>query len=216
MSNFEAPGVYVEETSSMADPIEGVGTSTVAFIGNATSGPVLEPILVTSWDQFESTFGGLDYSSKGSYLAHAVDLFFKNQGRRPTSFGSWWTRPGGRDERRPRTGRTMACLENLDDVNLGSYARWHWHLGPKGPDRALREDEIPFCHHRLAIGPEGGRGCSRRPIAEGETGIHQGIRSHLPSLDTGAGPEHEKDPHRPAQRCGRRHLCPNRCAEGSP
>ncbi len=76
MSNIEGPGDYVEETSLMAEPIEGVETGTVAFIGGAQQGPVLEPTLVTSWEQFEEKFGGLDYSSKGYYLPHASNLFF--------------------------------------------------------------------------------------------------------------------------------------------
>ncbi|HEY3419073.1 MAG TPA: phage tail sheath subtilisin-like domain-containing protein [Methanomassiliicoccales archaeon] len=117
MSDFEAPGVYVEETSLMADPIEGAESSTAAFIGKAVKGPTLEPVLVTSWDQFEGTFGGLDYSKSGPYLAMAVDLFFKNQGQRAYvvriegTVGST-----GRNETAYRTG--LLCLESLDDVNL--------------------------------------------------------------------------------------------------
>lgn len=33
MSEFTAPGVYIEETSFKAHSIEGVSTSTTAFIG---------------------------------------------------------------------------------------------------------------------------------------------------------------------------------------
>jgi len=40
----------MEEISEMAEPIVGVGTTTVAFIGGAPQGPVLEPTLVTDWD----------------------------------------------------------------------------------------------------------------------------------------------------------------------
>ena len=42
------PGVYIEEFAPGA-PIQGVGTSTAAFIGIAARGPLNEPVKVTSW-----------------------------------------------------------------------------------------------------------------------------------------------------------------------
>ena len=47
------PGVYIEEFTPGA-PIEGVGTSTAAFIGPAARGELDEPTKITSWDQFRS------------------------------------------------------------------------------------------------------------------------------------------------------------------
>lgn len=119
MANYSEPGAYIEEISVMAEPIEGVNTSTVAFIGGAPKGPILEPTLITDWEQFEEKFGGLDYSGKGCYLAHAVDLFFKNQGQRAyvvrvTEESSEETT--GRTEVAYRTG--LPCLEALDDINI--------------------------------------------------------------------------------------------------
>jgi uncharacterized protein len=119
MSNIDGPGDYVEETSLMAEPIEGVETGTVAFIGGAQQGPILEPTMVTSWEQFEEKFGGLDFSSKGYYLAHAIQLFFLNQGRRAYVVrvtGESAREDSGRVEVAYRTG--LACLEGLEDVNL--------------------------------------------------------------------------------------------------
>ena len=40
MPEYLAPGVYVEETSFRAKSIEGVGTSTTAFVGPTRTGPV--------------------------------------------------------------------------------------------------------------------------------------------------------------------------------
>lgn len=81
MPEYLAPGVYIEETEIGAKPIEGVSTSTTAFIGAAKDGPILEPTLVTSWSQFESTFGGL-ISNPRIHLGYAVDAFFRNGGKR--------------------------------------------------------------------------------------------------------------------------------------
>lgn len=79
MPEYLAPGVYVEEVEIGAKPIEGVSTSTAAFIGIAQKGPMNEPALIIGWEQFRRTFG--DYM-KESYLAYAVYGFFSNGGKR--------------------------------------------------------------------------------------------------------------------------------------
>lgn len=77
------PGIYVQEFTPGA-PIQGVGTSTGAFIGTATMGPVNQPTFITSWDEFQTVFGGLinepSNSPTRSYLAPAVYGFFLNGG----------------------------------------------------------------------------------------------------------------------------------------
>lgn len=78
MSEYLTPGVYIEEIEIGAKPIEGVSTSTAAFLGKTERGPI-DPRLVTSFDQFKRLYGG--YLSD-SYLAYAVDGFFRNGGSR--------------------------------------------------------------------------------------------------------------------------------------
>ena len=77
MGEYLAPGVYVEETSSGSKPIEGVGTSTGAFVGVAEKGPIDEAKLITNWTQFVDSFGG--FSTDG-YLAYSVFQFFNEGG----------------------------------------------------------------------------------------------------------------------------------------
>lgn len=79
MPEYLSPGVYVEEVSSGVKPIEGVGTSTGAFIGIAERGPVGVPRLIANWTQFTSTFGGF---IDAGYLAYAVYQFFNEGGTR--------------------------------------------------------------------------------------------------------------------------------------
>lgn len=71
------PGVYVEEVSAGMHPIEGVSTSTAAFVGPARSGPIDGPVHVQSHRDYEQTFGS---GSPPSTLDHAVRLFFANGG----------------------------------------------------------------------------------------------------------------------------------------
>jgi phage tail sheath protein FI len=95
MPEYLAPGVYVEEVSYRASTIEGVPTSTTGFAGLAPFGPVFhpggpstcQPLLVTSFPEFELAYGKLDPISVGGewrvpYLAHAARAFFLNGGQR--------------------------------------------------------------------------------------------------------------------------------------
>jgi uncharacterized protein len=53
------PGVYIQEVPSDVRTIVPVDTATTAFVGRALRGPVNEPIVINSWADFESIFGGL-------------------------------------------------------------------------------------------------------------------------------------------------------------
>jgi len=75
------PGVYVEEVSSGIRPIEGVSTSTAAFLGEAARGMPGVAHFVTSFEDYTRIFGGHRSGKKG-YLAHAVASFFAAGGRR--------------------------------------------------------------------------------------------------------------------------------------
>src|SRR5260370_36345607 len=87
MPEYLSPGVYVEEITG-AQPIEGVSTSTTGFVGVTQKGPLdgLGPVLVTSYPEFERTFGGYfnpGFTGTGyNFLPHAVAGFFNNGGKR--------------------------------------------------------------------------------------------------------------------------------------
>ena len=83
MPTYLHPGVYVEEIPSGARPIEGVGTSTAAFVGYVSKGPMAEPTLIFKWDTYDDQFGGLrnmGKSAQGDPMGFAVYNFFLNGG----------------------------------------------------------------------------------------------------------------------------------------
>jgi uncharacterized protein len=89
MPEYLAPGVYVEETSFRAKTIEGVSTSTAAFVGPTRFGPSIgEPELVTSFAEFERIYAGLDQleftpgTKTHNFAAQGVRSFFEEGGRR--------------------------------------------------------------------------------------------------------------------------------------
>jgi phage tail sheath protein FI len=79
MPEYLTPGVYIEEIERGPRPIEGVPTSTAAFLGEAERGTV-RPRLVTSQKEYRRVFGaGLD---AGRWMFQAVSGFFENGGKR--------------------------------------------------------------------------------------------------------------------------------------
>lgn len=71
------PGVYIEEIPSGVRTIVGVATSITAFVGRAARGPTDEPVLISSFAEYDRRFGGLDLASPMSY---AVRDFYLNSG----------------------------------------------------------------------------------------------------------------------------------------
>src|ERR1041385_1504511 len=109
MPEYLSPGVYIEELAG-PKPIEGVGTSTGAFVGIAERGPINDPQLITNMTQFADTLGNF---LPGAFLAHAVRHFFTEGGTRcyvirafsPTAITLTETRP---DQARAVFGTTAA------------------------------------------------------------------------------------------------------------
>lgn len=108
MPEYLSPGVFVEEVPGKLKALEGVSTSTAAFVGPAARGPVAgaplpftmqgftpEPeagtVFITSFAEFTRRFGAplplpaldaLDTDPDTGYLGYAVRAFFDNGGRR--------------------------------------------------------------------------------------------------------------------------------------
>lgn len=89
MPEYLAPGVFVEETSFRARSIQGVGTSTAAFVGPTRTGPLgVVSDVITSFGEFQRLYGGVGSLTWGgstrvlNHMAHAAQAFFNNGGGR--------------------------------------------------------------------------------------------------------------------------------------
>ena len=88
MAEYLTPGVYIEERDFRSSTIEGVSTTTSGFVGPCGWGPAAgTPVLVTSFEEFQRQFGGLEPLNFAgtlttNYLAFAVRAFFDNGGKR--------------------------------------------------------------------------------------------------------------------------------------
>src|SRR5207237_10039904 len=68
------PGVYIEEIPSGVHTIAGVATSITAFMGRARRGPVIQPVTIFNFGDFERTFGGLAVSDPMGYAVRDLYL----------------------------------------------------------------------------------------------------------------------------------------------
>jgi phage tail sheath protein FI len=92
MPEYLAPGVYVEEVSYRTRSIEGVSTTTTAFVGPTRFGPLHDPLdIITNLNDFELNYGDghpLTFTTEDgdveidNWMWHAVRAFFAEGGRR--------------------------------------------------------------------------------------------------------------------------------------
>ncbi|URM88820.1 phage tail sheath subtilisin-like domain-containing protein [Streptomyces sp. MRC013] len=86
MAEYLSPGVYVEEVDAGPRPIAGVSTSTAGMVGVTARGPYTgKPRLVTSFLEFQNTFGGFLPEPE----AAVRDAWADN----PSEGGRWWLFP---------------------------------------------------------------------------------------------------------------------------
>lgn len=129
MPEYLHPGVYIQEIDLGPRPIEGVPTSTAAFLGETERGP-LTPRLVTSYSEYERSFGGVFHPRK--FMPHAINGFFENGGKR-----LFVCRVEGKDAAPP----TVADYE----------ARLAWLENPTGVDAvALRAISLVYAPNASA------------------------------------------------------------------
>jgi len=114
---FVSPGVYTKEVD-LTFVAQSVGVTTLGLVGETLKGPAFEPILISSWDEFTTYFGGtspekdgvgnpkyeLPYFAK-SYLSEANQLFVTR------ILGYTGYKPG-----------ISYGIKSLGGVNLGAYS----------------------------------------------------------------------------------------------
>src|SRR5262245_41257453 len=111
-ATYLTPGIYVEEISTGAKPIEAVGTSTAAFVGRAPdlNAPPREAVAVNNWSQFVKEFVGGE-GRASTDLSNAVFGFFQNGGSR------CYVVNVGRDGSLVGDGRRRQGLDLLEEVD---------------------------------------------------------------------------------------------------
>lgn len=145
MPEYLSPGVYIEETAAGSRPIEGVSTTTAAFIGFAPSGPANTPVFIANWTQYLETFGSRDADGSlnpympGTYLAHSVYGYFHNGGTR-----CYVTRLVPPSKEKNGSGKTVDMPKTLQLSSKASKALPSLTVGVKGqPSSDINIDVQP-------------------------------------------------------------------------
>ncbi len=122
MPNYLAPGVYVQEVPGGPRPIEGVGTSTAAFVGVAplADARLNEAVFIKNLAHFEKTYVGDSQTSTDLY--RALLGFFWNGGRRCYVVNVGAGNPIAGDARK-RTG--LEALVAKDEVAIVAAPGYH-------------------------------------------------------------------------------------------
>jgi phage tail sheath protein FI len=108
MPNFLWPGIYVQEMPGGPRPIEAVGTSTAAFVGEAPDPKAFpnEPRAINNWEEFRKEF--VSEGGVSTPLSHAVFGFFNNGGSRCYVV----------NVAKQPVNAGLAALEAVDDVEI--------------------------------------------------------------------------------------------------
>ena len=149
MPEFLHPGVFIEEIKAGPRPIEGVPTSTAAFLGEAERGSV-KPRLVTSYREYIHWFGEVFGPDK--FIPYAVKGFFENGGNRAyicrviggeakpaqAAFGDFAVRAAGPGSWGNRIWARIddSTTKKPDGTSVGfrlRFACWNGNAGPFDP-----------------------------------------------------------------------------------
>jgi phage tail sheath protein FI len=103
------PGIYIQEVDTGARPIQGVSTTTAAFIGVAPKADAfpMQAIAVNSFGDFRSTFGAA--AATPNMLANALFGFFANGGSRCYVVNLGGDRP---------IDRALDAIEPIDEIAM--------------------------------------------------------------------------------------------------
>jgi phage tail sheath protein FI len=104
------PGVYVDELPAGVRRIDGVSTSTTAFVGSGGDGPCDQAIHVHALAEFERVFGD---PVETDPMRLAVELFFANGGRDAVV-----VRASGEDGSEPSAVRGLQALDGGERFDL--------------------------------------------------------------------------------------------------
>ncbi|HEY2990868.1 MAG TPA: phage tail sheath C-terminal domain-containing protein [Candidatus Binatia bacterium] len=137
-----SPGVYIEEISSGVRTITGVATSIAAFLGKAVRGPTNDPIVLTSFGDFERIFGGLH---RDFTIGYAVRDFFMNGGSQAIVV-RLYKLPAG------KKSKAIIDIANLK-LEAASEGAWGMQVRVRVDKRAATDPNLKAVADRLGVAP---------------------------------------------------------------
>jgi uncharacterized protein len=149
MPTYLTPGVYIQEVSTGARPIQAVGTSTCGFVGEAPKADARrgEAVAVNSWSHFLREFAP-EEGGASTPLSSAVYGFFSNGGRRCYVVNT------GRNGTLTGSGQKREGLDLLEPVDEIAIVAAPGYSDPGGHDALLSHCEKLKDRVAVLDGPE--------------------------------------------------------------
>jgi phage tail sheath protein FI len=140
MPIYLTPGVYFETVDASREAIAAIRTDIAAFVGISERGPLSTPVRVSSWKQFQSSFGS--FIAQG-YLAYTVKAFFENGGRTCYVVRVAATRSTTEDAGQPQPADRLSSLVfSTDGFATGDLVRVRQDISPDLTKRAVQMDHV--------------------------------------------------------------------------
>lgn len=139
------PGVYVEELPAGVKAIEGVPTSTAAFVGSGAAGPVDTAVPIHSLADFERAFGP---AAETDPLRRAIQLFLENGGT-----DALVVRVDGAAGPEPSVAAGLQALDGIERFDFLCLSGLYADTSPTGIPQiaAALEAASRYCARRSAI-----------------------------------------------------------------
>ena len=149
------------DTVKLDQPIDGLASTTAAFLGRALRGPLNTPVLINNFSEFRHRFGGF---WSGSMLAQAVEQFFTHGGRQlyvvriaNNACGATIRLPGEYglltlEAAEPSSAEYLRAAVDYDNIETNKDERFNLTLQRVAPDSGVVLDQE--IHRRLTCEPD--------------------------------------------------------------
>ncbi|WP_213999451.1 phage tail sheath subtilisin-like domain-containing protein [Arsukibacterium sp.] len=154
MPDYTRPGVYVNEIPASPQPVTAVSTSTVVFVGCAASGPVNQPVLISSFTEYQQLFQratAAEQHTQPDPMTLAVMAFFGNGGK-----DAYIYRLASKNDDNDVASLTandyshfyQTVLATLDDYSLLLLPGQHWQSNKHAQSNAVISATLTFCQQQ--------------------------------------------------------------------
>ncbi|MBV2128992.1 phage tail sheath family protein [Arsukibacterium indicum] len=154
MPDYTRPGVYVNEIPASSQPVTAVATCTVVFVGCAASGPVNQPVLISSFTEYQRLFqrtAEAEQHSQPDPMTLAVMAFFGNGGK-----DAYICRLASKNDENDVAGLTVndynrfyqTVLATLHDYSLLLLPGQQWHSNKHAQSNAVISATLAFCQQQ--------------------------------------------------------------------
>ena len=154
MPDYIRPGVYLNEVALSPKPVTAVPTSMVAFVGCTETGPVNQPVLISSFHEYQQRFhdpAATEQYKQPDAMTLAVMAFFGNGGKE--AYICRLTSPDNQNDLAALTVNDynrfyQTVLVKLADYSLLLLPGQHWQSNKQAQSNTVISASLAFCQQQ--------------------------------------------------------------------